>query len=168
MSSPARLPGTQLLILKLLHWHLRCLRCRADELQSHASTARRAENSTSVDGSLPRWAGSQGMCLPGVGYNTPDWASWEDNPEAYTPDPCGSEHDPTQRKPWFPYNPADANSEDEFSDHDADVDLSQIHIPGEHILWHVMCCRCRCYLVRRPFGGGNSLLCALKLSVVLW
>ncbi len=27
----------------------------------------------------------------------------------------------TQQKPWFPYNPADANSEDEFSDHEAEV-----------------------------------------------
>ena len=121
----------------------------------------------SIDSSLPHWVWSQGLCLPGAGYNIPDWASWEDNLEAYAPDAYSSDPVPTQRKPWFPYNPADANPEDEVSDHEADVDLSQIQIPGEHTLWHVMCCRCRCYLVHRLFGGGISLLCPLKLPVVL-
>ena len=35
-------------------------------------------------------------------------------------------------KSWFPYNPADANSEDEFSDHEAEVDIKDLNIPGEY------------------------------------
>ena len=87
-----------------------------------------------MDGSLPPYAGGLELCLPDAGYNIPDWASWEEDPEAYGPDPYSSNHAQIRCKPWFPYNPADANSEDEYSDDEADVDISEIHIPGEHTL----------------------------------
>ena len=61
----------------------------------------------------------------------PDWANWEDDPGAYKPDPATMEALKAQSKPWFPYDPKDANPEDEFSDHEAEVDISDIHIPGK-------------------------------------
>ena len=61
----------------------------------------------------------------------PDWANWEDDPSAYEADPYTADPGQAPSKPWFPYNPADANSEDEFSDHEAEVNISDIHIPGE-------------------------------------
>ena len=70
-------------------------------------------------------------CIPFAGYNVPDWANWEDNPGAYEPDPATMEALTAQSKPWFPYNPKDANPEDEFPDHEAEVDISDIHIPGK-------------------------------------
>lgn len=71
-----------------------------------------------------------------AGYNVPDWANWEDDPEAYETNPYSKDTFETQQKPWFPYDPADANSEDEFSDHEAEVDISDIHIPGEIMSAH--------------------------------
>ncbi|CAL5224694.1 g7420 [Coccomyxa viridis] len=64
------------------------------------------------------------------GYNVPDWANWEGDPSAYEADPYTADPGQAPSKPWFPYNPADANSEDEFSDHEAEVNISDIHIPG--------------------------------------
>ena len=61
----------------------------------------------------------------------PDWANWEDDPGAYEPDPATMEALTAHSKPWFPYNPKDANPEDEFPDHEAEVDISDIHIPGK-------------------------------------
>ena len=54
-----------------------------------------------------------------------------DDPDAYKPDPATMEALTAQSKPWFPYNPKDANPEDELSDHEAEVDISDIHIPGK-------------------------------------
>ena len=88
------------------------------------STSRRVWRclSSTLHASLP---------LSCAGYNVPDWANWEDDPGAYETDPYTADPIQAQSKPWFPYNPADANSEDEFSDHEAEVDISDIQIPGE-------------------------------------
>ena len=61
----------------------------------------------------------------------PDWANWEGDLGAYETNPHAEHPVQIQTKPWFPYNPADANSEDEFSDHEAQVDICDICIPGE-------------------------------------
>ena len=59
----------------------------------------------------------------------PGRANWEDDPGAYEPDPAGGPHGTEQA--MVPHNPRDANPEDEFPDHKAEVDISGIHIPGK-------------------------------------
>jgi hypothetical protein len=71
------------------------------------------------------------MCRHYAGYNVPDWVNWEDDISAYEPDPAMMEALKAQSKPWFPYNPRDANPEDEYSDNEAEVDISAMHIPGK-------------------------------------
>ena len=74
-----------------------------------------------------------------------DWANWEDDPGAYETMSNVVDHVQTQGKPWFPYSPADANSEDRFSDTEAQVDISDIDIPGERskglsaVMWYPCC-----------------------------
>lgn len=95
--------------------------------------------------------------LPCTGYNVPDWADWEDDPGAYEPDPHKADGGQTRTKPWFPYNPADANPEDAFSDHEAEVDISDIHIPGEPAVYHQY--RHHCLLVKQSSVRLTRLDC---------
>ena len=38
------------------------------------------------------------------------------------------------------------------------MDISEITIPGEHTLWHVMCCHCRCRINQLAAYGREDCL----------